>query len=110
VLVLTFGLVGPFVYLMSLMSTIGAAIRKDEPAEGAGWLFFHPTKLGPILGASWLFAPFFAIIASTCFVSVDRHLRIECAVGLAVVAVCSIVKAMGLRESFLRKEFESKRK
>jgi hypothetical protein len=108
VLVLTIGLVGPFVFLLSLMSAIKAAIEKGDRSEGAGWLFFHPDKLGISLGIIWLFAPSITLLLSCCFVSIDRHLRLGCGLGLVVVACFAVVKVRGLRKMFFDEKKQPK--
>jgi hypothetical protein len=108
VLVLTVGLVGPFVYLLSLMSAIEAAIEKGDRSEGAGWLFFHPGKLGIALGIIWLFAPSATLLLSCFFIPIDHPLRIGCGMGLLVVAWFAVVKVWGLRKTFWDKANKSK--
>jgi hypothetical protein len=100
IIVLAVCVVGPFVYLLSLMLAIEEAMKEEDYAEGATWLFFHPGKIGACLGSAWLLAPALAIFLSTCFVTIDRHLRVSYAVGLAVIAVFPIAKAIRLRRSF----------
>lgn len=98
--VLALGMIGPFLYLISLMLAMRAAMDKAPSSEGAGWVFFHPQPLGFIVGTLWLCAPAIAVLGGACLSGIDRHFRLLCGFVLLVASLIPIGVARFLQIKF----------
>lgn len=57
IMLLSIGVAFPLIYLLSLASALNGCIDFSKDEEGFNFLFFHPSRIGPALGISWLLLP-----------------------------------------------------
>jgi hypothetical protein len=102
VVLISLGLAGPFLYLLSLFRAMRTEIAYMEEVEGNDWLFFHPGRLGVGLGAAWLAGPSLSIWAR-CYLQPHGFKQIALATSLSVLAAFTLERAIRTRRSYLHR-------
>lgn len=54
-LLISAGLLGPYLYFLSITWAMRGVSRDNVSEESLSWIFFHPHWLGPIVGTLWLY-------------------------------------------------------
>lgn len=89
-----------FLYLFSLAEAMRSRARLIRDEKGIDFVFFHPTPLGPILGATWLLMPGVAAVLLTARGFTPALFGVLTAVILLVLATLIVWRLMVARGSF----------
>jgi hypothetical protein len=81
VTLMSFFLLGPLLILISLIQTITETSTHNN--EGNSWIFFHPGKLGLIMGVIQIFIPFLA----TVYVIVMGRMKLVYIIPLSIIVL-----------------------
>ena len=97
--VIAAGLLGLMLYLLSLLSVVERRLcGKAKNPEGGEWIFFHPSRLGSILGVLWIATPALVLSGGGFLHAESRSLYFVVGVVLLFAAGFVIARALTLRQ------------
>jgi len=102
-ILMSIGLITVYLYLVSTCQALKEECRVLKQRTGQDWIFLHPGSLGFCLGSVWLAGPSIIVFSGWVFVGFPKSLSPILGLLLSGAAVWSILTAISVRRSFLRR-------
>lgn len=90
----------PLFYLLSTIKGIKEETKYMKDRKGTDWIFFHPGRLGVLLGSIWLFVPTAVVIVGMKLATLPEKQGLFLAIVFASTAGYGIIQIMGARKKF----------
>jgi hypothetical protein len=100
-LIIAAALIFVFLYLISLVGALMAAVKREEESDAMEFIWFHPGWLGITLGILWLAAPAIIFIFSVLRSVIPNVLGLSAAIVFFTMGLITTVKLINVRKKVL---------